>query len=111
MLLNGLIIEAVFTAEDAYRYYQMMQKGAIDGGEFIGLVLNRLLIACSGALGAEQGSIVGFAVAGPVGLFLGGILGNIFGKLVGRAVGGSIVFGKDVLALIERYLSRRLHND
>ena len=38
-------IEAVFTGEDIYRYYQMMQIGTIDEDEFIELILKRLLIA------------------------------------------------------------------
>ena len=106
------IIEAVFTGDDVYRYYQMMQRGSIDEDEFIELVLKRLLIAVTSVAGAELGSIGGFSVAGPVGLFLGGILGNILGKLVWRAMGEAVVFGKDVvLALLERYGGSHLHDD
>ena len=73
---------------------------------------NVLLIAVTSVAGAELGSIGGFSVAGPVGLFLGGILGNILGKLVGRAMGEAVVFGKDVvLALLERYGGSHLHDD
>ena len=105
------IIEAVFTSDNIYRYYQMMQRGTIDEDEFIELVLKRLLIAVTSVAGAELGSIAGFSVAGPVGLFLGGILGNISGRLLGRAMGEAVVFGKDVvLALLERYGSH-LHDD
>ena len=110
--VTGCIIEAVLTSDDVYRYYQMMQKGAIDEDEFIELVLKRLLIAVTSVAGAELGGIAGFSVAGPVGLFLGGILGNIFGKLVGRAMGEAVVFGKDVvLALLERYGGSHFHDD
>ena len=90
----------------------MMQRGPIDEDEFIELVLKRLLIAVTSVAGAELGSIAGFSVAGPVGLFLGGVLGNILGKLVGRAMGEAVVFGKDVvLALLEKYGGSHLHDD
>ena len=107
----GGIIETVFTSDDIYRYYQMMQRGTINDDEFIELVIKRLLIAVTSVAGAQLGKIAGFAVAGPVGLFLGGILGNISGRLVGRAMGEAVVFGKDVvLELLERYGSH-LHDD
>ena len=110
--IAGGIIEAVFTSDDVYRYYEMMQRGTIDEDEFIELVLKRLLIALTSVVGAELGSIAGFSVVGPVGLFLGGIFGNILGKLVGRAMGEAVVFGKDVvLALLERYGGSHRHND
>ena len=106
------IIEAVFTSDDIYRYYHMMQRGTIDEDEFIELVLKRLLIAVTSVAGAELGSIAGFSVAGSVGLFLVGIFGNIFRKLVGRAMGEAVVFGKDVvLYLLGKYLGSHLHDD
>ena len=108
----GGIIEAVFTSDDIYRYYQMMEKGTIDEDEFTELVLKRLLIAVTSVAGAELGSIAGFSVAGPVGLVIGGILGNISGKLAGRVMGEAVVFGKNVvLALLERYGGSHLHDE
>ena len=112
--------EAVFTSEDIYRFYQMMQRGTIDEDEFIKFVLKRLLIAVTSVfgaklgneVGAELGRMAGFYVAGAVGFILGGILGNITGRLYGRALGEEIVSHKDaVLALLKRYGGSHLHDD
>ena len=111
-VIVGGIIEAVFTSDDIYRYYQMMKRGTIDEDKFTELVLKRLFIAITSVAGVELGSIAGFSVAGPVGLVIGGILGNISGKLAGRAMGEAVVFGKDVvLALLKRYGGAHLHNE
>ena len=44
-VVAGGIIEAVFTSDGIYHYYQMMERGTIDEDEFTKLVLKRLLIA------------------------------------------------------------------
>ena len=104
----GGIIEAVFTSDDIYRYYQMMERGTIDENEFTKLVLKRLLTAVTSAAGVELDAIAGVSEAGPAELFLGGILGNIFGKLIGRAMGKAVVFGK---VLFRTYLRDILVNE
>ena len=97
--------------DDIKRYYQMLLQGTLDEDEFVEVVLKRLLIALTSVAGAELGRILGFSVAGPVGLFLGGILGNMFGKLVGRVMGKVVVFYKDVvLKLLGRYGGSYLYN-
>ena len=110
-IIGSGIIEVVLSADDIYHYYQMMLQGTLTEDEFVEVVLKCLLIALTSVAGAELGKILGFSVAGPVGLFLGGILGNIFGKLVGRAMGKAVVFYKDVvLELMGRYGSSYLYN-
>ena len=101
----------VLSTDDIKRYYQMLLQGTLDEDEFVEVVLKRLLVALTSVAGSELGRILGFSVAGPVGLFLGGILGNMFGKLVGRAMGKAVVFYKDVvLELLGRYGGSYLYN-
>ena len=110
-VIGSGIIEVALSIDDIKRYYQMLQQGTLDEDEFVEVVLKRLLIAVTSVAGAELGRILGFSVAGPMGLFLGGILGNVFGKLVGRAMGKAIVFYKDVvLELLGRYGGSYLYN-
>ena len=110
-VIGSDIIEVALSIDDIKRYYQMLLQGTLDEDEFVKVVLKRLLIALTSVAGAELGRILGFSVAGPVGLFLGGILGNMFGKLVGRAMGKAVVFYKDVvLEPLGRYGGSYLYN-
>ena len=110
-IIGSDIIEVALSIDDIKRYYQMLQKRQINEDQFVEEVLKQLLIRLISVAGTELGRILGFSVAGPVGLFLGGILGNIFGKLVGRAIGNAVVFYKDVVCeLLRRYYGCHLYN-
>ena len=102
--IAGVIIEAVISSHDIYRFYQMMQDGRIDKDQFVDLLFRRIVIALISVVGGELGCVAGFYVAGPAGYFIGGILVNLFGRLIGRAVSGRAVeFGQEVVAYLKSW--------